>query len=152
MKTDELKKQIAAARSRYYQLVLLVGSAAAGKTKILAQIAQEEGYPYINLSLVLSQKLLEYPAKRQALRLPRMVETILGEAEKGIVLLDNTEILFEPVLEQDPLRLLQQASRNRTIVATWSGKFEGGALVYAEPGHPEYRKCYEIDALICPLE
>jgi len=43
MKIDELKKQIAAARSRYYRLVLLVGSAATGKTKTLVQIAKDEG-------------------------------------------------------------------------------------------------------------
>lgn len=149
MKTDELKKQIAAARSRYYRLVLLVGSAATGKTKILVQTAKDEGYPYINL--MLSQKLLEYPVKIRTLRLPRIVETIIGETGKDTVLLDNTEILFNPVLQQDPLRLLQQVSRNRTIVAAWNGKFEGGALIYAEPDHPEYRKYYEVDALIYPL-
>lgn len=151
MNTDELKKQIAAARLRYYRLVLLVGPVASGKTKILVQIAQEEGYPYINLGLILSQKLLEYPAKIRALRLPRIVEAIIGETGKDTVLLDNTEILFEPVLQQDPLRLLQQISRNRTIVAAWNGKFEGGALVYADPDHPEYRRYYEVDALVCPL-
>jgi len=98
MKTDELKKQIAAARSRYYRLVLLVGSAATGKTKILVQTAKDEGYPYINLNLMLSQKLLEYPVKIRTLRLPRIVETIIGETGKDTVLLDNTEILFNPVL------------------------------------------------------
>ncbi len=151
MKIDELKKQIAAAWSRYYRLVLLVGPAASGKTKILVQTAKEEGYPYINLSLMLSQKLLEYPAKIRALRLPRIVKSIIDETGKDTILLDNTEILFDPVLQQDPLRLLQQVSRNRTIVAAWNGNFEGGALIYAEPDHPEYRKYYEIDALICPL-
>lgn len=40
MTADELKKQIAAARSRYYRLVLLVGPAASGKTKTLVQTAQ----------------------------------------------------------------------------------------------------------------
>ena len=100
---------------------------------------------------MLSQKLLEYPVKIRTLRLPRIVETILGETGKDTVLLDNTEIHFNPVLQQDPLRLLQQVSRNRTIVAAWNGKFEGGALIYAEPDHPEYRKYYEVDALIYPL-
>jgi hypothetical protein len=79
------------------------------------------------------------------------VETIIDETGKDTVLLDNTEILFDPVLQQDPLRLLQQVSRNRTIVAAWNGKFEGGTLIYAEPDHPEYRKYYEVDALICSL-
>ncbi|MGB9662342.1 MAG: BREX-3 system P-loop-containing protein BrxF, partial [Moorellaceae bacterium] len=83
MKTEELKKQIVAARSRYYRLVLLGGLAATGKTKILVQIAKDEGYPYINLNLILSQKLLEYPAKIRALRhstKPRRSSRLSSEA------------------------------------------------------------------------
>ena len=50
-----------------------------------------------------------------------------------VVLLDNIELLFATELAQDPLRLLQSLSRNRTIVAAWPGNFDGGALTYAEP-------------------
>ena len=41
-----------------------------------------------------------------------------------MVLLDNTEILLDPALEQDSGRLLQLVSRNRTIVASWNGTFD----------------------------
>jgi hypothetical protein len=149
MRTDDLKKQIEAARSRYYRLLLLVGPFHSGKTQILHQLAQAAGYPYINLNLVLSQKLLEYPNRVRALRLPRIVEAIISDTEKDTALLDNTEILFHPALQQDPLRLLQHISRTRTIVAAWSGKFEGGTLIYAEPDHPEYTKYSDVDALVC---
>ena len=37
------------------------------------------------------------------------------------MLLDHLEILFDPALEQDPLRLLQGVSRDRTVVAAWPG-------------------------------
>lgn len=146
---DDLKKQIKAARSRYYRLVLLVGPAASGKTKILLELSEETGWSYINLNLVLSRKLLEYPNRLRALRLPRIVEAITGDTGTDTVLLDNTEMLFDPSLQQDPLRLLQHVSRSRTIVAAWSGRFEDGVLIYAEPDHPEYRKYSEVDALIC---
>lgn len=148
VKTEDLKKQIDAAQSRYYRLVLLVGPAASGKTQALFQLSKETGYPYINLNLALSQKLLEYPSRVRPLRLPRTVEAILDGAAGDTVLLDNIEILFDPALHQDPLRLLQHISRTRTIVAAWSGRFDGRALIYAEPGHPEYRKYSEVDALV----
>lgn len=151
VKTGDLRKQIEAVQSRYYRLVLLVGPAGSGKTQTLLQLSREAGHPYINLNLALSQKLLEYPNRVRALRLPRIVETIIGETGKDTVFLDNTEILFDPALQQDPLRLLQHISRNRTIVAAWSGRFEGGALFYAEPEHPEYRKYLEVDALVYQL-
>ncbi|MCS5694999.1 BREX-3 system P-loop-containing protein BrxF [Desulfofundulus thermocisternus] len=149
-KIEDLKRYIEAARSRYYQLVLLVGPAATGKTLALLQLSNEAGYSYINLNLILSQKLLEYPGRVRPLRLPRIVEAIIDTAG-DTVLLDNIEILFEPALQQDPLRLLQHISRTRIIVAAWSGKFEGRTLIYAEPGHPEYRKYSEVDALVCQI-
>ena len=55
-------------------------------------------------------------------------------------LVDNTEILFDLALQQDPLRLLQHASRNRTIVASWNGTVDDRYLSYADPGHPEHRR------------
>jgi hypothetical protein len=42
-------------------------------------------------------------------------------AQAGLVLLDNIELLFDVHLKQDPLRLLQGLSRNKTVVATWNG-------------------------------
>jgi hypothetical protein len=69
-----------------------------------------------------------------------------------VVLIDNIEILFEVSLKQDPLRLLQQISRNRTVVATWNGTIAGGYLTYAATNHPEYRRYPAHDLLIVTLE
>jgi hypothetical protein len=62
------------------------------------------------------------------------------EQASDVVLLDNIELLFAKDLAQDPLRLLQSLSRNRTIVAAWPGSFDGKYLTYAEPGHPEHQR------------
>ena len=56
------------------------------------------------------------------------------------MLFRSTELLFDRSLQQDPLRLLQGVSRNRQIVAAWDGSLEEGKLLYAEPGHAEYRQ------------
>lgn len=49
-------------------------------------------------------------------------------------------MIFDPAFQQDPLRLLRQLSRTRTVVAAWSGTVEGAFLTYAEAGHAEYRR------------
>jgi hypothetical protein len=65
-----------------------------------------------------------------------------------VVLLDNIEILFDPSLKQDPLRLLQGLSRNKTIIAAWNGSFVNGYITYAKPDHSEYRRYPAINILI----
>ena len=70
-------------------------------------------------------------AIQRALRLPRVLDDLAREQAGEVLLLDNTEVLFSVELRQDPLRLFQALSRNRTVVACWSGTFDGAYLTYA---------------------
>jgi hypothetical protein len=76
----------------------------------------------------------------------------IAEQAQSPVVLDNLEILFDKGLKQDPLRLLQGISRNRAVVASWSGTMNAGRLFYAETGHPEYRSYDSVDALIVGMD
>jgi hypothetical protein len=156
---DKVRAQIEPARSLYNRLILVAGPAGTGKTAALRAVCEREGFPYLNLNLVLSQHLLEHPSKARPLRLRGALEEILAKEEGQVVVFDNIEILFDPGLKQDPLRLLQLASRNRTIVASWNGDATGRGLNYAVAGHPEYRRYTEVDAILvsagrdaCPSE
>ena len=71
--------------------------------------------------------------------MPDLLDEVVGR-DDPLVLLDNIEILFDVSFEQDPLRLLQGVSRNRTIVAAWNGTLANGYLTYAAPEHPEHRR------------
>jgi hypothetical protein len=61
--------------------------------------------------------------RQRALQLPSLLMDIVNDAAGDVVLLDNIEILFDVSLKQDPLRLLQGLSRNKTVVAAWNGSF-----------------------------
>ena len=82
----------------------------------------------------------------------RKMSVNLSGGKVGVTeeVLDNTEILFSPELQQYPLRLLQMLSRNRTVVAAWAGKQEGESLTYADPAHPEFKRYPKPDAVIVP--
>ena len=108
----------------------------------------EWGWPLINVNLALSEKLLELTAKQRTLRVARIVDDIVRDQASDTVLFDNIEMLFHPDLKQDPIRLLQRLSRNRTIIATWRGAQLGSSLTYADPDHPEFRRFEEHQALI----
>jgi len=132
----------------YYKLVLLVGPARAGKTRTLLELAQSHTWPRINVNLRLSEELLELTHRQRAVRIAAILDDAIRNEASNIVLLDNIELLFAVELAQDPLKLLQSLSRNRTIVAAWPGNFDGAALTYAEPGHPEARRYSMPQAVI----
>lgn len=148
---DKIKRSLQAVEGLYYRLVLLVGEVGSGKTGVLRDVADDLGTEVINVNLALSAELLELTARQRALRLPGILNQVIGTAQSAAVL-DNLEILFDKDLKQDPLRLLQSISRNRSVVASWNGKVTGGKLIYAETGHPEYRSYDLIDTLIVGMD
>ncbi len=136
----------------YHRLLLVVGPPRSGKTGALRDIAASEGWPLVNVNLRLSELLLELTQKQRALRAARLLGDIVEAANGDAVLLDNIELLFGPELAQDPLRLLQGLTRNRTVVVTWCGEYDGTTLTYAEPGHPEARRYTRPEAVVVSAE
>ncbi len=142
--------QIDKAEELYHRLVLIAAPSGSGKTAALQDVATRTGAQLMNLNLELSRRMLDLTERQRALQLPRVLEEVVGRDEP-LVLLDNIEILFDVTLEQDPLRLLQGVSRNRTVVATWNGTLENGYLSYATPEHPEYRRYPRRElVVVCP--
>lgn len=132
----------------YYRLILAVGPARLGKTAALAELSERHNWPRLNVNLRISEMLLDLTHRQRAVRVAGILDNIVREAASDVVLLDNIELLFAAELAQDPLRLLQSLSRNRTIVAAWPGTFDGKSLSYAEPGHPEARRYSTPQAVI----
>jgi hypothetical protein len=150
MTADRIVEMLASVEELYHRLVLVVAPSGAGKTAALQDVASHTGAPLLNLNLELSRWMLDLAERQRALQLPRVLEEVVGQCE-SIVLLDNIEILFDVTLQQDPLRLLQGISRNRTVVAAWNGTLENGYLSYATPEHPEYKRypSHEL-VVVCP--
>ncbi len=136
-----------AAAEQYHRLVLLIASTSADGTAVLRALAHQPGFRLINLNLELSQRLLELSERQRALRVPHLLDEIVGTDCEPVLILDHIELLFDPALQQDPLRCLQRLARSRTVVATWNGHLEEGYLTYATPDHPEYRRYPARDLL-----
>jgi hypothetical protein len=144
---QQMRERLSGISDRYYRLLLLVGTAGSGKTAALNQFAALESCKTVNLGIELATQLLDLTERQRILRLPKLLEDIISDHDGRFVILDNTEILFTQEIQQDPLRLLQGLSRNRTIVASWFGTFDGQDLFHAGPNHPEFRK-YPAENLV----
>jgi len=136
------------AASQYHRLVILAGAPASGKTTALQDVAKNLGCQLLNVNLELSKKLLELTRTQRSRQVERLLKEVVASVPGNVVLLDNLEILFDTALELQPLQLLQVLDRNRTIVASWSGCFQSGTLIYAEPGHPEFMQSNQPEAVV----
>ena len=150
--TDEIEDCARHAASLYARLVLVVGPAGSGKTGSLRAFQNANGTPLVNVNLQVSRVLLDLDQRSRVLQFPKRLNAIVETEAHGAdtVLLDNTEVLFDADLKQDPLRLLKTLARHRTVIAAWSGIAEADALTYAEPGHREHRR-YPLGGSAAPL-
>lgn len=149
---DDVVQRVDDLASSYYRLVLVVGPTRSGKTGVLQEAGRRLSAPVVNINLKLSERLIDLSPRQRALRAGEIVEAIVQPSASAATLLDNIEVLFDPQLQQDPLKLLQMLSRRGTLIVAWPGVMDGDNLVYAEPGHPEYRRYPRPDAVIVQLE
>jgi len=165
---DQVMRKIKQAGELYHRLMLVVAPAGAGKTTALQDVKECVGAPLINVNLDLSRRMLDLTKRQRALQLPRLLREVINDTAGEIVLFDNIEILFDVSLKQDPLRLLQGLSRNKTVVAAWNGEIrteqrglgtemQNSSLItqssslflfYAVPYHSEYRRYMVRDFLV----
>jgi|ERR1017187_5516531 ABC-type dipeptide/oligopeptide/nickel transport system ATPase subunit len=141
---QSIRGQVAAATSLYYRIVLLVGPSGSGKTDLLKACAQGERWSYLNVGIELGRELLPLTERERRLRAVRILGQIVRARAASVVALDNVEILFETALKLDPLRSLQDISRDTTIVAAWPGRIVHDHLEYADANHPEHKR-YPLD-------
>jgi hypothetical protein len=148
-----LQDSIERAMRGYYKLVILVGPLGSGKTHMMLRMNAVKGYHYMNLNLELSRNLIDIPIEERSSHIQECIEKLLEPAPE-VILMDNTELVFSPQLQIDPLRLFHALSRKRTVVVSWTGTYNKKTLTYAEPNHPEYRTytTQEVDAEIYPVD
>ncbi len=139
LEAETVLEQMDKAAEMYNRLVLLVAPSGSGKTAVLHAIGQARDVPCVNVNLELSKRMLDLTTRQRALHTGKLLRDLVGQTNGTTVLLDNIEVLFDQSLKQDPLRLLKDVARSRTVVASWNGTMDDQGLSYAQPDHPEYQ-------------
>ena|SRR6266699_6059308 len=93
----------------------------------------------VSMEDVVCEPLLSLSAMVRAGQVNGLIDKALQAYDAGPLLVIDTDVLFEPSLQLDPLLLFQRASRMLPLVVTWAGSFEHGRLSYAVPEHAYYR-------------
>lgn len=131
-------------KDRYYRLMLLVNAS----REQLSELSNQFECPLINMNLVVSEQLKALPSKDWSRELSDIISNIISESKSDTLIFDHIELIFEPAMQRDPLKLLQYCSKNTTLIVHWPGELHDGCLTYAVPGHPEYRHYANVDAVI----
>lgn len=119
------------------RLVLVVGKPGSGKSKMMRELATNRGWKYINCRELVTDEILELVPKARPQEAPHIMGNILTRLQAEVILLDNLQVLFTPMLNLDPLDLLKHLGRKHTLVAAWPGAYEEGSLTYLELGQTE---------------
>ncbi len=106
----------------------------------------------LSLGQELSPVLLSKTPQRRSREARRWMKARVGEMSPGPVLCSEIDLLFEPMLELDPLGLLRDIGRVARLVVTWPGSYRDGVLAYAVPGHSHYRTWRKPGVSIVVLE
>lgn len=148
MDIKSLNNIISTAKFQRSQLIILCG---AGSEKIMKKYQDKYEIETINISLELSKKLINIAREKRSIRVYRYLTEILKKCNSNLLWINRMQLLFHPELEFEPIAFFQNASRNKVIILSWNGIYKNNKLIYAEPGHQEYRVFSEIDAQIVAI-
>jgi len=120
---------------RRHQLIFLVRDQF---RKDIKYVSESLEIPYININYELSKMLKDLPVKKRPRKVSEFLTLIIRDKNADMLVLDHIEILFDPQLQQNPVLLLENISRNVTLIVRWKGHCSGRKLVYSEPENDDY--------------
>jgi hypothetical protein len=145
MDIEKLNKVIDSAKLQRSQLIIICNP---NKEKFVKQNNNKYCIQNVNISLELSKGLMDIPKTKRSARVHKCLAKILHKFNSDVLWIERMQILFHPELEFNPIKFFQNVSRNKTIILSWDGEYKNNKLIYAKPGHQEYRVYSEIDAQI----
>ena len=141
---SRLDKEIPYLKNKYNKILYLYEYKKGDTLKYYSEVNK---LPYINVNLYLSEKLMDVKPNRRPYKVIDLMNS-LGDNDDDIICIDYFEILFEPSLKLQPIDILKNLSRRKTVLVAWRYELKDGYLVYAQPGHPEYKKELITDTTI----
>ena len=109
-------------------------------------------WPRLSVGRELSPVLVAEIPQRRSRATRQWMKTHLREMFPGPVLCAEIDLLFDPTLKLDPLRLMRDAGRVTRLVITWPGSYVDNVLAYAVPGHSHYRTWRKPEVFIKALD
>lgn len=131
-----LEEKIEEKNLEYNRFMVLLWN---NNTKI-KNLFEEIDSSILNINVIISERLLDIPSKLQAIKTQQIITEVIRNNPQKVIVIDNFEILFSPILKVKPIELFRELSRYKTIIVIWRYSYENNRLIYAVPEHAEYQE------------
>ena len=111
------------------KLLIIIGSPGSGKSQLIRELTYQDGWKICEARELFDDEFLEIPRSAAIHRL-----------NARVVMIDNVEFMFAPILNLDPVAMLKKLSRECPIIVSWRGSLEGNTLYFEHNGDPKYAK------------
>ncbi len=109
------------------------------------QIQRWYRWPTLSVGASLAAALLPVSPGRRSAQAAPLLTSAIEQLVHGPLLCTEIDLLFEPTLQLNPLRLLRDASRQAPLVVLWPGSYRTPRLAYATVEHAHYRLWQRTD-------
>ncbi|WP_303851138.1 BREX-3 system P-loop-containing protein BrxF [Acidaminococcus timonensis] len=127
---EEFLNQVEAVKAKAEKVLIVTGKPGSGKSKLLREAAEAQGWDYIDTRLLITEDFLKLLPSERKEKAPEMLTEELRDHRGDVILLDRVQTLFVPVFHIDPKSVIDALGKAYTVVLAWPGYVSDGLLCY----------------------
>lgn len=140
-------------REKQYQELALGISLSIKRLYEISMLVQKEyQIPVVNLNKDLNKILIKNQEVNLSKEISNFILSKVKSIKSDLILIEQIDIIFDPCIEIDPLKILMQAGKLRNLIVLWPGEYKNRTLTYGsiEYGYSQIWK--NPDLLILKIE
>ena len=122
------------------KILILIGGPGSGKSKVIRDLSEQDGWKICEARQLFDDEFLAIPRADRPERAVALIATALERLHAKVVMIDNVEFLFAPILNLNPVHMLLKLSKKFPIIVSWRGTLDGNTLYFEHNGEPKYAK------------
>jgi hypothetical protein len=104
-----------------------------------------------SINILLAEKLIKIKSNRRTIRIEKCLRDVLDSLPAEVTIKDF-DVLFNPDYQIDILKIMVTVCKMKPFNILWPGKYENGALVYAQEGFQDFKvfniEDYDVTCII----
>jgi hypothetical protein len=122
------------------KLLFIIGGPGSGKSKLIRELTYQDGWKIVEAKELFDDEFLEVPRADRPEKAISLISAAIHRLNARVVMIDNVEFLFAPILNLDPIAMLRKLSTECPLIVSWRGHVEGDILYFEHNGDPKYAK------------